>query len=108
MSKAANLVLENENLKKVWYRSLVVLLSHHFCLPSPLPLFFIWMRHLFKILFFINLFFLDDVCPIIHSLTFCDISGDKEKEMALKEYHSLETTNKHLKAQVRCSAIVEI
>lgn len=32
------------------------------------------------------------------------MSAEKEKELVLKEYESLETTNKHLKAQVRHNA----
>jgi len=42
------------------------------------------------------------------SYTFSDISVKKEKDLALKEYQSLETTNKYLKEQVRCFDVVEI
>ena len=49
-------------------------------------------------LFFFFLNFLK-LCPI-NLFTFCDISNEKEKELALKKYQSLETTNKLLKEQV--------
>lgn len=45
---------------------------------------------------------------IIHDISFCGISDKKEKELALKEYESLETTNKNLKTQVRCFVVLEI
>lgn len=48
-----------------------------------------------------------DVFLIIHFST-CVISGEKKKESALKEYQSLETTNKLLKAQVRWFSMQEI
>ena len=49
-----------------------------------------------------------DVYLIIHDISFCGISEKKEKELAFKEYESLETTNKNLKTQVTCFAVVEI
>ena len=36
----------------------------------------------------------------INLFTFCDISNEKEKELALKKYQSVDTTNKLLKEQV--------
>lgn len=63
------------------------------------------MKHLFKILIVSQFFYLFGFYLIAHSSTFL---VKKEKELALKEYQSLETTNKHLKAQVRCFSMEEI
>lgn len=45
---------------------------------------------------------------IINHFTCGNISVKKEKELALKEYQSLETKNKHLKAQVRDFSMLDI
>ncbi|KAG5026547.1 hypothetical protein JHK86_022461 [Glycine max] len=45
---------------------------------------------------------------IIHDISFCGISDKKEKELALKEYESLETTNKNLKTQIAKSINTEV
>lgn len=109
--KASALVLENKNLKKVWCYSIFITFSVfllHF-LPSSS----FCCAHLceFSILryyrFSIN-FYLFNVFLIIRLIQFCCIFGEKEKELALKEYQSLETTNKLLKAQVRYFSMEEI
>jgi len=75
------------------------------------PLFYIFLSRHFYCLPFLypNIFTLLDVLSEnSYFSTFPDIFDKKEKDLALKEYQSLETTNKHLKAQVSLSDVIEI
>lgn len=104
--KAANLTLENENLKRVHDFSPVCYLLSFFVsscpsLPSSLTLlcFIKWGVYSGDFLFYkFSTYFYSSLLHIWWHFWW------KEKELALKEYQSLETTNKNLKAQVRCSS----
>ncbi|KAK3226787.1 hypothetical protein Dsin_006649 [Dipteronia sinensis] len=93
--KATELVQENEYLKRVHSTLfLKVRMSSWLVLYKGYKPSFVFHSYLSRAL-------TGNYIVILTYFTFGDISSAKEKELAVKDYQSLETINKHLKAQVK-------